>query len=65
MLVFRVVATADVSAGKANPQVYPLIAHFEALFAALTIRLRLDEIIHMGTLRHTMLVPLYLRSEPG
>jgi len=34
MLVFRIVATADVAAGHAEPQVNPGIPHFQAFLAA-------------------------------
>jgi hypothetical protein len=37
VLVFRGIATADVTAFPANTEMYPGVAHLEALFAALTV----------------------------
>jgi hypothetical protein len=34
VLVFRTIAAADVAAGEAQAQVDPVVAHFQALFAA-------------------------------
>jgi hypothetical protein len=34
VFVFRTIAAADVAAGKAQAQVDPVVAHFQALFAA-------------------------------
>jgi hypothetical protein len=35
VMVFRIIATADVAANQALPQMYPCIAYLEALFATI------------------------------
>jgi hypothetical protein len=37
VLVFRRIAAADMSAGEAQPQVYPNVPHFQTLFAPFRI----------------------------
>jgi hypothetical protein len=40
MLVFGTIATTDMAAGEAKPQMNPGVAHFQAFLAAVSSRLR-------------------------
>jgi hypothetical protein len=57
VFVFGGVAAADVSAGKAEAQMDPTIAHFEALFAAFCFGLYLFDLIEMRALIGHGLLP--------
>jgi len=53
VLVFGRIAAPDVSAGKAKPQMHPIIARFETFLAALSARLHvLGDLFEVLTLRH-------------
>jgi len=45
MLVLRRIAASNVPANEAQPQMYPSIAHFQALFATLRVRLYVLDLI--------------------
>jgi hypothetical protein len=45
VLIFGRVATADVPTGETKPKVNPSVAHFEALFAAVGMRLYFFDLI--------------------
>src|SRR5215470_3602729 len=47
VLVLRGIATADMSAFQAQAQMYPAVTYFEALFAALRMRLHSFRVLNM------------------
>jgi hypothetical protein len=56
VLVFRIVAAADVAAGQAHAQVHPAVAGLQAFFAAVGIALAGGDVVevcavvaHMGS----------------
>jgi hypothetical protein len=57
VLVFGGIATADVAAGQAKPQVYPGIVHFETLLATVRLRLHVMNLVEMCAFGHTLSVP--------
>jgi hypothetical protein len=48
VLVLRRIATADVPAFQAHPQMNPGVAHFQALFATLRAGLYVSDLIQVG-----------------
>jgi hypothetical protein len=50
VLVLRGVATANVAAGKAEAEMHPTVAHFEAFLAALGLRLDAPNLIEVRAL---------------
>jgi hypothetical protein len=55
VFVFGGIATSNVPADEAEPQVHPRVAHFEAFFAARFIRLLELDLIEMCTVyRHIL-----------
>ncbi len=50
VLVLRRVATADVSADEAHPEMHPPVSCFEALFAAAGARFDILNLIEMGAI---------------
>src|ERR1700676_1563671 len=54
--IFGGVATADVSTLKAQPKVYPTVAHLQALFTAFGMRFDVLDLIEMRALSHFSLL---------
>jgi hypothetical protein len=52
MLVLGRIATSNMAANLAQSQVHPSIAHFQALFAALRVRLYILNLIQVFTFTH-------------
>jgi hypothetical protein len=50
VLIFRAVAAAHVTASQAQPQVNPIIPHFQAFFTAIPAGTHLVKILQMSTL---------------
>ena len=56
VFVLRGIAAAHVSADQAQTQVDPLIAHFQAFFAAFGVRLNVLDLVQMCALAHRSLM---------
>ena len=56
MFVLRGIAAAHVTAGHAQPQVHPGIAHFQTLLTALGVRAHFPDLIQMGTWVHVAFI---------
>ena len=52
MLVFGRITATDVAANKAEAKMYPPVAHLQALFAALRVRLDILDLIEVCAFRH-------------
>jgi hypothetical protein len=60
VLVLRRIAAADVSTGHAQSQVDPIVAHLEALFATLGMRLHISNLAGVFAVFHFRLTCFYL-----
>jgi hypothetical protein len=58
VLVLRRIAASDVSAGKAQAQVDPVIPHLQAFLASPGVRVDVMNLIQVGTFRHIRSSPL-------
>lgn len=57
VFILRGIAATDVSAGQAQPQVDPRIAHFQTFLAAARVRLHVVNLIQMRAFLHAFRLP--------